>query len=197
MTNTYTIGKSTSLEYTHTISTIYETITSKGPATEVAVPGPSAPHESVVYSTSSITEVGYSRQTIEVPAGTPNTYVLTKTIVPVPSSAPGNTEIASSIGKGAPGYSVIGANEVPSSVAPGAPGVTKGASSVPGSSPPGATEAASSVYYTVGGNGTAGGPTGSSAGAVPTYESFKGAASKMGTGLMSVVLAAVAAVVLL
>lgn len=204
------------------MSTIYETITAASIPTGVPAHGPSAPHNSVVLNTSSIIEVGVNVKTSAVPhvpasspgyiksfaaphvpasspgyvkssaaphvpagspgpsapgsPGSPNTYsILTKTIVPVPSAPLANAEVPSSIIPGASGYSH-----------------------------PSATEAASTIPFPVGnghgkGNGTTGGPTGTSASnvPVPTYSEFKGAASKMGAGMMTVVVAAVAMMVLL
>lgn len=202
MTKTYTVGKSTSLEYTHSVSTLYETITAASIPTAPAH-GSSVPHNSVVLSTSSIIDVGVNVKTSSVPhvpasspgyvkssaaphvsagssgpnvPGSPNTYsILTKTIVPVPSAPPANTKAASTNIPGASGYNH-----------------------------PSATEAASTIPFPAGnghgnGNGTTGGPTGTSASnvPVPTYSEFKGAASKMGAGMMTVVVVAVAMMVLL
>lgn len=201
VTKTYTVGKSTSLEYTHSVSTLYETITAASIPTAPAH-GPSVPHNSVVLSTSSIIEVGVNVKTsaAHVPAsspgyvkssaaphvsagspgpnvpGSPNTYsILTKTIVPVPSAPLANTKAAST--------NIPGASEY---------------------NHPSATEAASTIPFPAGnghgnGNGTTGGPTGASASnvPVPTYSEFKGAASKMGAGMMTAVVAAVAMMVLL
>lgn len=225
VTNTYTVGKSTSLEYTHTLSTIYETITTTVPVSSLG-PAPGhggfneygGPKESVVVGTSSFTEVEYQTSVVSkilvgspvpnVPAGgSPKVYSLvTKTIVPVPSSAyipSGNTEAASYIPgtHGKIGYNPIGANEVPSSVAPGSPGTTETVSTIipgaPGYSPSAATEAGSSVPFTVG-NSTVGVPTGTSGSVpAPTYSGFTGAATKMGAGVMTTVMVAVAVVVML
>ena len=238
MTKTYTVGKSTSLEYTHSVSTIYETITAASIPTAVPAHGPSVPHNSVVLSTSSIIEVGVNVKTSavpHVPAGSSG-YVKSSAVPHVPASSPGyiKSSAAPHVPAGSPGY--IKSSAVPHVPAgssgpsvPGAPGSPntysiltktivpvpsaplaniKVSSSIipgaPGYAHPSATEAASSIPFPVGnghgkGNGTIGGPTGTSASnvPVPTYSEFKGAASKMGAGMMTVVVAAVAMMVLL
>lgn len=207
VTNTVTIGKSTSLEYTHTLSTVYETITSTvcthcvpPPA---VTPGPGAPQPPVaVVTQKSVSHLSLPESPENTPGANPpanngpgnsGSYsLITKTIVPVASQPAGpnspppvNTEVVSS------------------SKIPGPPGANTP------NGPPGAN--VPSVSYSTASTTVVVGPTGSSVSASahpvtestgkgvppPSYEEFTGGAAKAGASLISVVLAFAAVVFML
>lgn len=218
VTNTVTIGKSTSLEYTHTLSTAYETITSTvcthcvpPPA---VTPGPGAPQPPVAV----VTQNGMSHQpSPESPENTPGAS-------PPVNNGPGASPPANN-GPGNSGpYSLITKTIVPVASQPAGPNSpppanTEVASSskIPGppeantpNGPPGAN--VPSASYSTASTTVVVGPTGSSVSAPvhpvtestgkgvppPSYEEFTGgAATKAGASLISAVLAFAAVVFML
>ena len=151
VTKTYTIGKSTSLEYTQTASTIYETVTStictKCHRPTTAVPGSISSHVSVATSTPRVSIVTSALSTQQphgnppaspvtpksVASSTPSVKTVPETHVSVPTVSYA-TVVSSS--PGAPGTPVVSYTTVVSSPVPNGPSVSRTTvvSSVPGNS---------------------------------------------------------------
>ena len=119
VTNTVKIGKTTSLEYTHTVSTVYNSITStvctKCVAPPTVIPGPGAPNVSVAVNTVSVSQEAIGSETPSLPhypteTGGPHPVVK---IVPPPSEH--------SPGADSPPANIPG-DSTPSSPAPDASG---------------------------------------------------------------------------
>jgi hypothetical protein len=185
LTNTITTGKSTSLEVTETVSTIFETVTSTictkcyGPPSVVPVPG--VPQLPVARATSTA---------VASPAGSN----------PGEPSPLGNTQAGVGIVPGAPGsptsYAIVTMTVVPAPVGYSTDTYVPSPSQSPIDSAP----------YPVGNGTSPNSPTGTSAspseastGSVggPTLDAFTGAASKMGAGGMGGLVLAVMATLML